>query len=89
MTVSERNELFKNSTPRDPADPHSRRFAIRRTGRGLECYDLKWTRDVGGEPEFHGHPASRVPPKVLRTWHSEGLITTAKYTRLLKELPGC
>jgi len=89
MTVEERSALFLGSTPSDPTAAHSRRFALRRTATGLEIYDVKWTRDVDGDPEFHGHPASRVPPSVLRQWRAAEAITEAEYRRLRRELPGC
>jgi hypothetical protein len=89
MTVADRNALFLASVPVAPADPRARRFAIRRTTHGLEVYDVKWTRDVDDDPEFHAHPASRVPSVVLKAWRDDGTITQAEYGRLRKELPGC
>lgn len=89
MTVRERNALFLSSTPADPADPHSRRFVLRRTAQGIELYDVKWTRDVQDDPEFHGHPATRVPPVILKAWRDAGILTQAEYVRLRRELPGC
>jgi hypothetical protein len=64
MTVPERNQLLETAVPSDPADPRSRRFNIRRGPRGPELYEAKWTQDVRGEPEFHGHPATYVPTTV-------------------------
>ncbi len=90
MTVAERNGLFQGSMPVDDSDPTSRRFALRRTDEGtVEFYDVKLTQIVDGEPEFHGHPASRVDRRVLRRMRDEGLITAAEYNRLRKALPGC
>jgi len=89
LTVEERRRLFEASVPVAPADPHSRRFVVRRTARGIEAYDIKWTRDVDGEPEFHGHPASRIPRDVLKQLRDRGELTTAEYRRLARELPGC
>jgi hypothetical protein len=89
MTVAERNVLFMNSVSATPGDPHSRRFALRRTEYGIEVYDVKWTQDVGNDPEFHGHPATRVPSAVLKAWREAGVITAAEYGRLRRELPGC
>lgn len=85
MTVAERNALFLSPVPVGPAAPHSRRFALRRAQQGIEIYDVKWTRDVETDPEFHGHPASRVPPTVLKVWRDAGVITRAEYGRLLKD----
>lgn len=89
MTVAERNLLLAGSVAVDPDDIHSRRFAVRRTERGLEFFDVKWTQDVDGVPEFHGHPASRVDRRVLKVFRERGLITEAEYNRFRKELPGC
>jgi hypothetical protein len=90
MTVQERRALFDASVPLNADDPHSRRFAVRRTEHGLELYDVKWTEDdATGEPVFHGHPASRVPRLVLKKWRDEGVVSAAEYRRLSRELPGC
>lgn len=89
MTVAERQALLKASVPVDPADPRSRRFAIRRTAAGLEIYDIKFTRDEAGEPEFHGHPATRIDRSALRQLRDRGDVTAAEYRRLARELPGC
>ena len=89
MSVPERHALFNASLPVDAADPRSRRFALRRTDRGLEIYDLKFTGDVDGDPEFHGHPATRVNRDILKAWRNVGAISQAEYARLRKELPGC
>jgi hypothetical protein len=88
MTVQERRELLSSSIPNDPGDPHSRRYNVRRTSRGIELYEAKWTRDVNGVPEFHGHPASYVPARVLRTFLADGKITSPEYNRLRKDF-GC
>lgn len=90
MTVAERNDLLKASIAVDPSNDCSRRFAIRRTESGkLELFDIKFTRMVNGEPEFHGHPAQRVDREVLKSMHARELISEAEYKRLRKELPGC
>jgi hypothetical protein len=89
MPPAERDALFQASIPKDPGDPRSRRFAVRRTATGLELFDVKYTGDEGGVPVFHGHPASRVPAAVLREMRNRGDITEAEYNRLRKELPGC
>jgi hypothetical protein len=90
MTVAERRALLEASVPYDPLDAPSRRFAIRRVEAGLELFDVKWTEDdAGGEPVFHGHPASRVPRPVLKQWRDNGTLTPAEYRRLSRELPGC
>ncbi len=89
MTVEERVALLEASVAIEEGNPRSRRFALRRSERGLEVFDIKHTRDVAGEPEFHGHPASRVDATVLKRWRNGGLITDAEYNRLRRELPGC
>ncbi|MCC7383741.1 MAG: hypothetical protein IT384_18005 [Deltaproteobacteria bacterium] len=90
MTVEERNHLLEASVPIDRDDPHSRRFTVRRVdGGALELYDLKWTRDVDGEPEFHGHPATRIDRSVLKALRERKDITDSEYKRLAKRLPGC
>jgi hypothetical protein len=89
MTVAERTALLEASIAVVLGDPRSRRFALRRSERGLEIFDIKHTGEVDGEPEFHGHPASRVDRAVLKVWRDRGEITLAEYNRLRRELPGC
>jgi hypothetical protein len=88
LTIDERNDLLATSLALDPADAHSRRFNVRRCVRGLELYEAKWTRDVDGEPEFHGHPTSFVPARVLRGLRDCGRITASEYRKLVKRF-GC
>jgi hypothetical protein len=85
LTVRERRVLLETAVPLDPIDPRSRRFNARRGPQGLELYDAKWTRDVEGEPEFHGHPATYVPTAVLRALRDRGMITDAEYRRLIRD----
>lgn len=89
MTVTERNALLASSVPSHAYDPRSRRFALRRTDAGLEAYDVKYTRDVDGEPEFHGHPAARIERSALKVLRDRGDLSPAEYRRLARELPGC
>jgi hypothetical protein len=89
MTVTERNALLEASVPVEEGNPRSRRFALRRTAAGLEFFDIKYSRDVDGDQEFHGHPASRIDRGVLRVFRTRGLIDQAEYNRLRRELPGC
>src|SRR5215472_588869 len=84
LAVDGRNELLVTSFALDPTDAHSRRFNVRRCVRGLELYEAKWTRDVNGEPECHGHPTSFVPAKVLRALRDCGRITANEYRKLVK-----
>ena len=86
MTPAERSILLENSIPNDPDSPRSRRYAVRRTDHGIEFFEAKFTRDVGGEPEFHGHPTTRVPANVLRRFLDDSRITQAEYRRLVKRL---
>jgi hypothetical protein len=89
MTIPERNALLAAAVPVVEGDLRSRRFALRRTTSGLEIFDIKYTRDVEGEPEFHGHPATRVDRRALKVFRDIGAITEVEYNRLRKELPGC
>ena len=84
MTVAERNQLLETSIP-DPDAPRPRRFNVRRGPRGLELYEAKLTREVDGEPEFHGHPATRIPNKVLRALRERGDISAAEFGKLRKQ----
>src|SRR4051812_32699721 len=87
MTVQERNALLQVSLPTDVANPRSRRYVVRRTLTGPELYDIKWTRDVEGEPEFHGHPATRIKRSVLRALRDAGQLTEPEYQRFARDLP--
>jgi hypothetical protein len=86
MTIEERNALLVLSIPEDPANPHSRRYTFRRTDHGLEFFEAKWTRDVDGDPEFHGHPTRHVPGRVLRQFLGNSSITRTEYEGLRKDL---
>lgn len=86
MTAAERSALLENSIPKDPDSARSRRYAVRRTDQGIEFFEAKFTWDVGGEPEFHGHPATHVPAKVLRRFLNDARITPAEYRRFVKRL---
>lgn len=88
LSVRERNELLASSVAVNPSNPRSRRFAIRRGRDGLEVFDAKWTRDVNDEPEFHGHPATFVPARVLREFRNRDLVTAAEFRKLVKNF-GC
>src|SRR5262245_2061637 len=79
MTIEERRDLFASSVAVEPNDPRSRRFAMRRTERGVEFFDLKHTEDRDGESVFHGHPASRVDRDVLKQWRDNGSLSAAEY----------
>lgn len=87
MTIEERRELLQDSISLDPEDPRARRYAMRWTDDlRLELYEAKWTREVEGEQEFHGHPTRRIPASVLRRFRDQGRLTEAEYKRLIKEL---
>jgi len=51
--------------------------------RGPDYFDVKWTGHLGGDEEFHGHPASYVPAAILRVFRDDGRITAAEYKRLV------
>jgi len=85
LTVEEREELLRNSVP-GGSGARSRRYTLRRANTGLQFYEAKWHTDVDDEPEFHGHPTTRVPNRVLRVFRDEGRITQAEYRRHVREL---
>lgn len=82
----ELDALFLSSISLDPADPRSDRYSVRRAPLGLELFVARYTRDVGGEAEFHGYPTSWVPAKVLRALRDDGRITQPEYKRLARRL---
>ena len=88
LQVSERQQLLEHAIAGDPTDPHSRRYNVRRGRAGLEVFEAKWTQDTEGEPEFHGHPASYVPARVLRALRDDGRLTQPEYRRLIRSF-GC
>lgn len=88
MTIDERRQLLDSAVPLDPSNPRSRRFNVRRGTAGMELYDAKWTQDVAGEPEFHGHPATFVPAKILRALRDKGRISPTEYKNLVRRF-GC
>jgi hypothetical protein len=51
----------------------------------LEQYEAKHTREVDGEPEFRGHPTSRIPNGVLRALRKRGDISAAECGKLVKQ----
>jgi hypothetical protein len=86
MTIEERNALLLASIPEDPTNPRSRRYTFRRAAHGIEFFEAKWTCDVDGDPEFHGHPTRRVPGRVLKVLLENGAITRPEYERARKNL---
>jgi len=86
MTPAERSALLENSIPDDSGSSRSRRYVVRRAAGRIEFFEAKFTRDVDGEPEFHGHPAAHVPARVLRRFLSDGSITPAEYRRFVRRL---
>lgn len=87
--MEERDELLRSAVPEDPSVPSSRRYNVRRTAQGLETYDAKCHQIIDGEPEFHAHPAGRIPGRILRRFRDEGRISQPEYKKLLKEFGGC
>ncbi len=83
-TVEERSELLEAAVPIDADDPASRRFNLRRGPEDLELFDAKCTQVVDGEPEFHAHPTTHVPPVILRSFRDRGQISAAEYRRLVR-----
>jgi len=87
MTIQERDALLEQSVSLDGDPTSPRRFAVRRAPTGTEFYECKLTRiDAEGAILVHGHPTSRVPPRVLRRMRDNGQITRAEYERFRKEL---
>ena len=86
LRVEEREALLVAAVSSDPDDSRSRRYKVRREGGRLELFEAKWHRDVDGDPEFHGHPTTRVPSRVLRALRDSGRLSPAEYRRLVKEL---
>lgn len=86
MSPQERDVLLRDSVALDPESETSRRYAVHRGDSGLEFFEAKCTRVVEGDPEYHGHPTSRVPSKVLRIFRDRGLITTPEYRRAVRQL---
>ena len=73
--------------PEHADSPSSRRFAVRRGGRGLEFFAAQATRTAeAGEVEYHGYPTHRIPGKVLREFRDRGDITVPEYRQLVKRL---
>ena len=87
MTPRQRAALLRDSIPERPDSPHSRRFAVRRGGSGLEFFAAQATRTTeSGEIEYHGYPTSRVPGRVPRCFRDRGGITDTEYRRLVRRL---
>lgn len=85
MSVAERDRLLKAAISVETASPSSRRYAFRRGGRGLEFFDIKRTRQLGEDHEFHGHPAEWVPAMVLRAFRDRGDLSPAEYRELVQD----
>lgn len=76
--------LSQAVTDPQSADGRESRYAVRRTLRGLELYEAKYTGLIDGEPEYHGHPATYVPARVLRLLRDRGLLSDPEYRSLVK-----
>jgi hypothetical protein len=85
LTVDERSRLLEESVPEDPANPASRRYAMRRSA-DLEWFVAVLTEYRDGEPVFHGYPERHVPAKVLRVFRNSETITEVEYRRMTREL---
>lgn len=86
MTVGERQALLTDSLPEDQENPKSRRFAIRRSAKGIEFFEAKFTEKDGDDLVFHGHPATRVPYGVLKQFQQKGLLNSAEVKSFVKKL---
>lgn len=87
IAAVECHELLQGSVPEDPADPRSRRYAVRRSDLGAELFAAQAHSPAGLEPiEFHGYPVSTAPAKVLRKLRDRGDLLSPEYRRLIRGL---
>ena len=85
MRVDERDELLRASIAEDQG-VDSPRYAVRTTSEGLEWFVARAHSVGADEVEYHGHPVSYVPPRVLRRFRDQGAITERDYRRLIRQL---
>lgn len=86
MTIDERNELLEASLPIDQDDGRSRRYALRRSVSGVKFFDIKHTGTIEGDEEFHGHPASWVPARVLRHFRDSEALSQSEYETFVRTM---
>ena len=87
ITAVECHDLLQGSIPEDPADPRSRRYAVRRSDLGVELFAAQAHSAAGLEPiEFHGYPVPTAPAKVLRKLRDRGDLVSSEYRRLIRGL---
>lgn len=87
ITAIECHELLQIAIPEDPADPRSRRYAVRRSDIGAELFAALAHSPAGLEPiEFHGYPVPTAPAKVLRKLRDRGDLLPPEYRRLIRGL---
>lgn len=86
MAPGERQALLDSSMSADPDEERGRRYAIRQTVAGFAFFEAKLTRLNGEVAEYHGHPTTRIPAKVLRRFRDRGDLTDAQYRRLVRDL---
>lgn len=86
LTTRDSQKLLRTSHAIGDDPLETRRWAVRRTDRGIEFYESKFTENQpDGNVVVHGHPTARVPPAVLRKMKAAGEITEAEYNRFRKE----
>ena len=69
LTVSEREELLRQSFARDGRGDNPRRYALRRAGGGTEFYESKLTVvQPDGTIVVHGHPTLRGRTRSTFAW---------------------
>ena len=94
MTREERTALLAGSVPADPADPASRRYAVRHYEGRIELFEAQCGGVRDGEPEFHGYPwyhaeyrpnPRPVPYSVLVALRDRGDLTEQEFQKALRD----
>ena len=90
LTKEDIDELLDQSVSEsdDPLDP--KRYAVRRLEGKLQWFQTHLTLNhADGRIEVHGFPIEpgypKIPPKVLRKFRDQEVITEAEYNRATKQ----
>lgn len=87
ITGVECNALLQSSVPEECSEPRARRYAVRRSERGVELFAAQVHSPAGQEPaEFHGYPVPTAPARVLRALRDRGDLLPPEYRRLVRGL---
>lgn len=87
ITGVECDALLQRSVPEESSDPRARRYAVRRSDRGVELFAAQVHSPSGQEPlELHGYPVASAPARVLRELRDRGDLLPSEYRRLLRGL---